>query len=180
MLCKKCNTENLLKADYCQSCGEIFTKEEKDAAYEKTIFGKFEKAEKYISYLKPVEIIKGNKFFRIGVLVLIILYSIFMTMTKGNYIRVEESNSYELLYNKDLQAYYIVSDSHSVDVQMHIPAEADYLTILTMDKNDAIINSRDYSLDVGVFLEASDNYHYIIMADCGDETQSIAVYVVMG
>ena len=49
MLCKKCNTENLLKADYCQSCGNIFTQEEKDAAYEKTIFGKYEKVEEYLN-----------------------------------------------------------------------------------------------------------------------------------
>ena len=49
MFCKKCNTENLMKAEYCQACGNQFTPEEKNAAYEKTIFGKFEKLEKYIS-----------------------------------------------------------------------------------------------------------------------------------
>ena len=180
MLCKKCNTENLLKADYCQSCGNKFTQEEKTAAYEKTIFGKYEKAEKYIGYLKPVEIIKGNKFFRIGVLALIIVYSVIIAMTKGNYLRVEESSSYELIYNKDQRAYYIVSDSYTVDAQMHIPSKAESLTIYDVDEDGYVMYTQSYDLEDGISLSVSEDYHYVIEADCGGETQSIAVYVVMG
>ncbi len=122
MLCKKCNTDNLLKARYCQHCGNKFDKEEKDAAYGKTVFGKFEKLEEYISYLKPVELIKGNKFFRLAVLVGIIVYCILISNFGGNHIRIEESAEYDLIYNKTQQAYYIVSDDYTVDAKLHIPS----------------------------------------------------------
>ncbi len=178
MLCKKCNTENLLKADYCQACGNKFTQEEKDDAYGKTIFGKFEKLEEYISYLKPVELIKGNKFFRIGVLVVIVLYSLFVLKTNGNNLRIEESSNYEVLMNKDTQAYFLVSETASVNVDLHIPRKAESLTVYNVDNNGEILYSENYALESGLSLAVSEDYHYVIQANFEKDVQSIEVYVV--
>ena len=45
MKCSKCGYENLTKASYCFSCGNPFTRQEKQTAREKTLVGKIEKAE---------------------------------------------------------------------------------------------------------------------------------------
>ena len=178
MFCKKCNTENLMKAEYCQACGNQFTPEEKNAAYEKTIFGKFEKLEKYISYLFPVEVIKGNKFFRLAVLIVIILYSVFMAGASGKYIRIEESDSYEVLYNEAENAYYLVSETDYVNAQLFIPKKATGLTVHTVDENSIAVMSQIYNLDDSITLSIDDDMHYIIQADFEKESQSIEVYVI--
>ena len=178
MLCKKCNTENLLKADYCQACGNKFTPEEKNLAYEKTIFGKFEKLEKYVSYLSPVKFITGNKLFKRGVLVAIILYSIFMANAGNNHLKIEQSNSYEVLYNKTENAYYLVSETDYVNAQLFVPKKAYGLTVYTVDDDGVIFYSQSYGLDDAITLEIDNESHYIIEAEFKDESQSIEVYVV--
>ena len=178
MLCKNCNTENLLKADYCQSCGNKFTPEEKDLAYGKTIFGKFEKLEKYVSYLSPVKIITGNKLFKRGVLVVIILYSIFMAKSSGNHLKIEESNSYEVLYNKTENAYYLVSETDYVNAQLFVPKKAYGLTVYSVDDSGVIFYSQSYGLDDAITLTIDEDSHYIIEAEFEDESQSIEVYVI--
>ena len=45
MICKKCKTENRIKANYCSHCGHPFTDAERNDAYAKTIYGRFEKLE---------------------------------------------------------------------------------------------------------------------------------------
>jgi len=180
MLCKKCNTENLLKADYCQNCGSKFTQEEKDVAYGKTIYGRFEKLEQYAGYLKPVELIKGNKFFRVGVLVVIVLYSLFMLKIGGNHIRIAESSRYEVLQSKETGAYYIVTDMPSVNAEMHIPRGTENLTVHLVDNYGTVQNTDSYPLDAGISLQANENYHYIIQTDSAKGSESIEVYVVMG
>ena len=178
MLCKKCNTENLLKADYCQTCGNKFTPEEKNLAYEKTIFGKFEKLEKYVSYLSPVKLITGNKLFKRGVLVAIILYNIFIANAGANHLKIEESDSYQVLYNKTENAYYLVSETDYVNAQLFVPKKAYGLTVYSVDDDGVIFYSQSYGLDDAITLEIDDESHYIIEAEFEDESQSIEVYVV--
>ena len=45
MICKNCNTENIIKAKFCQHCGSAFTDEQREEAYDRTIFGMIDKLE---------------------------------------------------------------------------------------------------------------------------------------
>ena len=37
MKCHKCKSENILKANFCQECGEKFTSKEKEEAYKREV-----------------------------------------------------------------------------------------------------------------------------------------------
>ena len=51
MICKNCQTKNIKKAQFCRHCGEAFTDEQRQEAYDRTIFGKIEKLEKWKGYV---------------------------------------------------------------------------------------------------------------------------------
>ena len=46
MKCKNCGKENLIKAQYCQDCGQPFTDQERQTAYDQTFWGKLDKLKK--------------------------------------------------------------------------------------------------------------------------------------
>ena len=85
MICKNCNSENLLKADYCRSCGSPFTQEEKEAARSKTLVGVLEKAEDLkdkadkISDILSLKFITDNVFVRLALLVLPFIFTMLTT-----------------------------------------------------------------------------------------------------
>ena len=75
MICSKCGTNNLIRADYCSSCGHAFTEQEKADAYRETIYGKLDRLEEAQSWL-TLKKITGNLFFRIAVLALIFVFNL--------------------------------------------------------------------------------------------------------
>ena len=50
MKCKHCKTKNITKAHYCKHCGSPFIQEDRDKAYNRTIFGILTNIRKLKSY----------------------------------------------------------------------------------------------------------------------------------
>ena len=91
MKCTKCGQENLLKAQFCSSCGYRFSDEERQAAYDATVWGKLDKISEAKDWI-TLNKITGNKFFRIAVLVLIILWGIMSGGNRGDKMMILESD----------------------------------------------------------------------------------------
>ena len=72
MICKECGTKNITKAQFCVHCGSAFTDEERQKAYDRTIFGKIEKLEKWKGYI-TLDFITGHPVFKTLVLIAILV-----------------------------------------------------------------------------------------------------------
>jgi uncharacterized membrane protein YvbJ len=73
MKCRTCGYDNLLKANYCRSCGRAFTAEEKEAAKKASLGGKMEKTEEVVKRVKTVKDILTLSFLTDNVFVRIFL-----------------------------------------------------------------------------------------------------------
>ena len=62
MKCKNCNTDNLLKANYCKHCGTAFTQQEKDDARKASVVGRLEQAEELKGKADKISDILSMKF----------------------------------------------------------------------------------------------------------------------
>ena len=72
MKCRNCGKENLLKAHYCHNCGHPFSDEERQAAYDSTIWGKLDKLKKMKEFI-TLEAITSHPVFRALFLALLII-----------------------------------------------------------------------------------------------------------
>lgn len=179
MICKKCNKDNLLKANYCQHCGNQFTQQDKDEAYSGTIFGKFEKLEGYAGYLKPLEFITGSKIFRIATIAVLVLYSVFVSMSGGDNLRIEDGKNYDVMFNTDNRAYYVVSEDYYVDAQLYLPRDTMGVTVSTIDMYGQTVDVSFYEPTDGIVLEAGNGNRYVIEASGKKNHEVIEVYTLM-
>ena len=183
MICKNCNSHNLLKASYCHNCGTAFTQEEKDAARKKTLVGTLETADKIkgkadkINDILSLKFITGNVYVRLA---LIILPFIFTMLTSGGNkgMGIMDSEEYEIYYNTKTQEYFIDTDQGYVNLQMYIPENTQYVEV-TFGTDESNYTVGQYTIDQGVTLTSqSDGYYTITAIAKNSSTQSIVVYTV--
>ena len=179
MICKKCNKENLLKANYCQHCGNRFTQQDKDDAYNGTIFGKFEKLEGYAAYFKPLEIITGSRVFRIATIAVLLLYSVFVSMSGGDNLRMVDGKDYDVMFNTENRAYYVVSEEYYVDAEVYLPRDTLGVTVSTIDMYGQTVDVSFYEPKDSIVLEAGNGNHYLIEAAGKKNREVIEVYTLM-
>lgn len=178
MRCVKCGQDNLLQANYCCKCGCAFTEEEKQAAYDKTIYGILDKIEDLWATIK-LDKITGNLVFRIAVLVLIAVVGIASSGRTGTDFAVLDGKTYDVQYNQRSGEYYILSPEQVVQAELYIPGEPESLTLNCLDVADTVVESMTYSLDEGIALDISDRVHYQLVANYADHTDTIVIFTYL-
>ncbi len=173
MNCKNCNHKNIISASYCVNCGAPFTKEEKENAYNKTIYGKIEKLEELKGYI-TLEAITGHPVFRIAIIVLILIVGLLVGRPHGNNMAIMENEAYTVSQNEENGEFYLLTKQEEVGVSLYLPQEAESITVLTPEGETEII-------EVGDSIVLATNYEepYTIGADYGKKTESINVYVFL-
>ena len=185
MKCSKCGYENLLKANYCYSCGNAFTAEEKQAAREKALIGKIEKAEEIkdkadkISDFLSMKFITDNVFVRIALIVVPFLLSLILGGgTSGNTMKIRDNGEYDVYYNTTTQEYFVEMDSGSVNLMLYVPKSTETINVYFTETSDYQYQSGSYSTEDAIYVNENSNGYYTIEAVMGDETQSIKMFTV--
>lgn len=176
MICKKCQTKNITKAQYCRHCGSTFTEEERQKAYDRTVFGVIDKLEKWKGYI-TLEFITGSPIFKTVVLLAILVWGFFLGRTNGDRMLILESDAYRVQQNVNSGEYYVLTEQDSVSLDLYLPRQAEAVQLQafidgTVVLEQSFTGEEQPRLDCG----AAEYYH--ICADYGDSTERITVYVV--
>lgn len=148
MICKKCNTNNITKAKYCNNCGNAFTDEERKAAYNATVYGKVDMVIagwKKFKSVTNLSIITGNKYVKYGTLVVIIVYGLLAGRAHGNNMTILDSNEYDVQYNESAQEYYVISNNDNVTLDLYLPQKANNIYLEEYWSNGNYCDDRMYS-----------------------------------
>lgn len=163
MKCHKCKSENILKANYCQKCGEKFTDKEKEEAYNKTIFGKIDKLKK-IKDIVTLNVITGNIIFKIISLLVVLGIGIYFLLTIGINTKILNSKDYQIFYNKESSEYYLLVDDNKdwIELNLYRPNRTKKMTIYTYDLDDKEKTKKEVSKDDRITLNTyQDDYHIV-------------------
>ena len=163
MKCTKCKSDNIVKANYCSKCGNKFTDKEKDASYNKTIYGKIEKLEK-LKDIVTLDIITGNIIFKICSLLIVLGIGVYFLLTMGWNTKLLDVDNYELFYNKTNDEYYLLVDDNLdfVDVSMYRPNRLKKMTIIHYDTDNKELDTKEIKKDDKIELTTYNNDYYVI------------------
>ena len=175
MICKNCQTKNITKAQFCKHCGEAFTDEQRQQAYDRTIYGKIEKLEKWKGYV-TLDFITGHPIFKTIVLVAILVWGLLLGRTNGNQMLILESEAYQVQQHISTGDYYVLTEQDSVSVSLYIPRQAETL-LLQAVIDGQVAMEQTFTAEEQPHLECGAAEYYYITADYGDGTERITVYV---
>ena len=163
MKCHKCKFDNIVKASYCHNCGEKITENERQKAYNKTIYGKIEKIEN-IKNIATLDVITGNIIFKALSLIVVLGIGIYFLLTMGWNTKILNSNDYKLFYNKNSDEYYVIVDDNidSVDLSIYRPNRLKIMTIYHYDTDNNELDSKEIKKDDKIELTTYSNDYYVI------------------
>lgn len=176
MICKKCGYNNIEFIDYCSNCGEKFLETEKQNSYDKTIFGLIDKIEDLIATLK-LQKITSHPIFRAMVLVAILLIGLFLTRVNGNEMTVLKSENYLVQQNSKNNDFYILTDENQIDLLLYLPRKVEKLQMEVV-QDEKVLNKTEINLEEGISLKVNKDGYYVFLADYGEKSESITVYVL--
>ena len=161
MYCKKCWHRNILKAEYCRSCGEPFTEEEREAAYKKTPFGWIDKFLELKAWttLGPIT---GSNWFRILVLAGIALYALAVLLVNGTHMRIMNSPDYDVQLNTTTGMYTLKTEEDTVALRLYIPQQVESYDVLTMDQYSEILAQQTFDPEEAPVLEYQPGITYVV------------------
>ena len=164
MICRECKTENRIKANFCSHCGQPFTDADRNAAYAKTIYGRFEKLEdlwKTVSLDK----ITGSNIVKVLSLVAVLVFGGYSVLKNGTQFRPLEHDSYELQYNQKVNEYYLISQQDNIQLQLYLPKQTDEVTIVQLNENNELLSTETFSLSEDIILLNQSDVLYQIEAE---------------
>ena len=162
LICPSCKSGNLLEAKYCFCCGRQFTDKEQEAAYNMTIYGKIEKAEKIQSILDG-SIITGSTWFRVIVVAVIAVVGLWGLYKNGSNFRVAESDRYEVQYNTEEKEYYLLTEYDSINVALYVPKNTETLELTAVNAvTDEVLEKKTYSMGEGIALYPDSTVKYLV------------------
>ena len=179
MKCSKCGFENIVRASYCNKCGEKFKEEERKKAYKKTIFGKIETFEN-LKAIITLEKITGHIAFKIISLLIVLGIGLYFLFTMGIDTRLLESKNYEIFYNKNYNEYYLLVDDtiSLVDVSLYRPNRVQQMTVNHYDINGNLLEEKVIEKNQNVSLTTFEDDYYIIKSKySSNKEQSLKVLV---
>lgn len=176
MICKNCHTENIIKAKFCQHCGSAFTDEQREEAYDRTIFGMIDKLEKWKGYI-TLEAITGHPVFKTLILVAILIWGLLLGRTNGNQMLILESEAYRVEQHATTGEYYVLTPQDSVSVSLYLPRKVDTVKLQAI-VDDQVAQEQSFTAEEQPLLESGVAEYYYIIADYGDSTEQITVYLV--
>ena len=163
MICRECKTKNRIKANFCSHCGHPFTDAERDAAYAKTIYGRFEKLEdlwKTVSLDK----ITGNNIVKILSLVAVLVLGGYSVLKNGTQFRPLEHESYEIQYNKSVNEYYLISELDNFDVSLYLPRQTEEIAVHQLNEMNELMETQTYMIEEAITLVNQSEVLYQIEA----------------
>lgn len=184
MTCKKCNSENLLKAAYCHSCGNPFTEQEREDARKKSLVGVLETADKAkekadkISDILSMKFITDNIFVRLALIVLPFVFTMLLS-SGGRDMRIVDSDEYKAYYNTTTQEYFVDTDYGTVNLVLYVPKDTSFVkTVFTTSNSTSHTGNYDISTGISIPARSGGYYTLTAMTADGTELQSIVVYTV--
>ncbi len=178
MKCKNCGKENLLKAQYCHGCGHPFTEEERQAAYDSTVWGKLDKLKKAKEFA-TLEAITSHPVFRVMFLALLIIVGVLTNTNKGSVMRPLESEEYTVGYNQKLEEYYLFTEKDSVAVPLYLPGKPEKVRI-SADKEEENIFTREYALGESPVLTKDPSVIYTVYGVYEGKEEKITILLYDG
>ncbi len=176
MKCSKCGKDNIVKAQFCNSCGNEFSQKEREDAYNKTIYGKIEKLEK-LKAIVTLDFITSNPIFRVALLVIILVCGIIVGRPHGNKLTILESENYSVSQNTQNNDFYVLTDKEEISLGLYIPKEYEFLFLIKCNETEYVEKTNIKENDA-VVVESSTQYHYIVEANYKKTTETIKVYVI--
>ena len=176
MICQQCGKKNITKAQYCGSCGAPFSQEQREKAYNKTIFGIIEKVEELKGYA-TLEAVTGHPVFRVAVLVLILVAGLLLGRPHGDHLTILKSDAYQVQQEMQTGEYYVLTEEDSLVLELYFPRKVENLTVRQY-RGEKLMYERSFSAEDAIALEKSHERTYVVEADYGDDTQAITLYVV--
>lgn len=176
MICKNCQRKNITKAQFCRHCGSAFTDAQRQEAYDRTVFGKIDKLEKWKGYI-TLDFITGHPIFKTVVLVAILIWGLFLGRANGNQMLIQESEAYRVQQHATTGAYYVLTEQDSVSVSLYLPRKAEKLQLQAI-VDGKVAQEQSFTAEEQPSLECGAAEYYYITADYGDRTEQITVYLV--
>ena len=173
MKCKNCGKENLLKAKYCSSCGHEFSEEERQAAYDSTVWGKLDKLKKVKSFA-TLEVITSHPVFRAVFLVALILIGVMTGTNRGSEMRPMESGEYTVGYNREKDEYYLFTEKESVNVSVYLPGKPEGIKV-TAEKDGEVLYTKEYTVDEIPVLAKDPSVTYSVYGVYSDKDKEITI-----
>ena len=181
MICKKCNTDNIIKAGYCKNCGTAFTQEERDAAFSATIYGKIDKVKDVwdkVTSIANLSVITDHIIVKYGLLVGIILVGLFTGRSHGDAMTILQGNDYSVQYNTELQEYYVLTQQDSVVLNLYLPKQAESIDIRRNTLDGGFISQEIVSADSEIVIPRDDSTVCTITAQYSGSSEEMVLYVV--
>ncbi len=187
MKCKNCNTENILKANFCKNCGRQFTQQEKEQAKKMSSVEILKKAEDVKEKVGKVEsfltlsFITDNIYVRLALIIVPFIIAMVMGKgTGGNGIRIAESEDYSVYYNTVTDEYFLDVDRDQIDLKLYVPNSTDEIHITFISSEGYKDTTYTYGVDDAISINARSNGHYSVEAFSGQESENLTLYTVDG
>lgn len=141
MKCVKCEADLHYGDKFCNTCGEHVAKNAYEEDYKKTIWGKLDKLNDWWETLTLKKFL-DNWIVKILILVAILGWGVFDAYTDLTNIKLLESESYKIEYNKKADEYYIKTDEEEINLELYIPRHSEKITVKEFIGEDEI-NARE-------------------------------------
>ncbi|MBP3936738.1 MAG: zinc ribbon domain-containing protein [Clostridia bacterium] len=170
MICKQCQHQNIVSAQYCERCGAPFTEEERQAAYDATVYGKIDKWEERKSVV-TLEKFTSHPIFRIAVLAVILVVGLLLGRPHGNEMTVLEGDGYTVSQHTETGDLYLLTAQEEVSVELYLPQKAEAITLIAPDGE-----TKDVDIEKGITLPVAEQA-YTFTADYGNGQETLTVFV---
>ena len=166
MKCPKCSTKNIIKANYCKKCKYQFSEEEREKAYNKTIFHFFDIIEEWYSHL-TLETITSHILFKIGSVLIVLAIGLYYWFTMGINTKILKSDIYDVYQNKNNKEYYIVlkdiiEDAEDIKLNMYIPNRLKKLDVNHYELGNKLKEKVDFKEKEELKFKVYDEDYYVI------------------
>lgn len=177
MKCSQCGYDNPTTAHYCHMCGQMFSVQQRQEAYDQTIFGRLDKLEEMKGWI-DLSNITGNIFFRLVVIAVVAMMAFYNVTRNGTHLSIAESSQYTLTRNGN--EFYVTTDQDTVDLITYLPKEAEMITVQKIE-NGIPQQVSQHSMDEQIRVEKTDTGYYTIRADYTDDnSEQMTVFVCTG
>lgn len=175
MKCKNCGKENLIRAQYCQDCGQPFTDQERQTAYDQTFWGKLDKLKK-AKEIVTLEAVTSHPIFRALFLALLVFVGVITGNNKGTVMRPLESENYTVAYNQEKDEYYLFTELDSVPVPLYLPGVPKGVRISAESENGDV-DTKEYTVSENPVLARDSSVVYTIYGVYEDTEEMIRVLI---
>lgn len=178
MKCPDCKTKNIPDANYCYKCCHNFTEQEKENAYNKTIFGLLDKIKaKYEKY--TLKRFTDSIQFKIISILFILAIGIYATINYGLEFRVEKSSNYQIQYNKKQDEHYLIVSDDETPLNLYIPSRTKEIVVKEWSNDNELIKENQYSISENITLKVTnpEDYYTIEAIYKSDKTDKLKIYV---